>query len=91
MFRNPHMPRHPRHRGPHGGTSEPQSILLPTDGFTRAEARAWIKEHGYKVSGLDATESFWRFRQFDPDHRHSYRTIPFGTGILAVIEVPKRH
>ena len=94
MLRNPHMPRHPRHRGPHGGTSEPQSILLPTDGFTRAEARAWIREHGYKVSGLDATgagAAYYRFRQFDPDHRHSYRTIPFGAGILAVIEVPKRH
>ena len=29
--------------------------------------------------------------QFDPDRRHSYRTIPFGDeGIMAVIEVPKR-
>lgn len=97
MLRNPHMPRHPRPRGPHGGTSEPQSILMPVDVYTLAQAKAWIKEHGYKVRGLgrgeagEAGAAYYRFRQFDPDHRHDYRTIPFGkSGILAVIEVPKR-
>jgi hypothetical protein len=95
---NPHMPRHPRPVGPRGGTSEPQSILLPEDEFTPAQARAWVKRHGYKVSGYEAPSdrhggrgAYHRFRQFDPDRRHSYRTIPFGdSGIMAVVEVPKR-
>ena len=91
---NPHMPRHPRPRGPRGGTSEAQSILLPEDEFTPAQAKAWVKRHGFKVSGYEAPGergAYHRFRQFDPDRRHSYRTIPFGdSGIMAVVEVPKR-
>lgn len=90
---NPHMPRHPRPRGPRGGTSEAQSILLPEDDFTAAQAKAWVKKHGYKVGGYEAPGDagrYHRFRQFDPDRRHSYRTIPFGkSGVMAVIEVPK--
>lgn len=92
--RNPHMPRHPRPRGPRGGTSEAQSILLPEDEFTAAQAKAWVKRHGFKVSGYEAPGergAYHRFRQFDPDRRHSYRTIPFGdSGVMAVVEVPKR-
>lgn len=95
---NPHMPRHPRPRGPRGGTSEPQSILLPEDEFTAAQAKAWVKRHGFKVGGYEAPSdrhggrgAYHRFRQFDPDRRHSYRTIPFGKqGVMAVLEVPKR-
>jgi hypothetical protein len=65
---------------------------MPVDVYTLAQAKAWIKEHGYEVRGLgEADAAYYRFRQFDPDHRHVYRTIPFGkSGILAVIEVPKR-
>jgi len=92
--RNPSMPRHPRPRGPRGGTSEVQSVLMPTDAFSPAQAKAWVKRHGFKVGGYDAPDgrgAYHRFRQFDPDRRHSYRTIPFGdSGIMAVIEVPKR-
>ncbi len=98
MLANPHMPRHPRPRGPRGGTSEPQSILLPEDEFTAAQAKAWVKRHGFKVGGYEAPSdrhggrgAYHRFRQFDPDRRHSYRTIPFGKqGVMAVLEVPKR-
>lgn len=98
--RNPHMPRHARPRGPRGGTSEPQSILVPADEYTPAQAKAWVKNHGFKVSGFEAASErtsrdgrgiYHRFRQFDPDRRHSYRTIPLGdSGVMAVIEVPKR-
>ena len=91
---NPRMPRHPRPRGPRGGSSEAQSILLPEDDFTATQAKAWVKSHGFKVGGYEAPGergAYHRFRQFDPDRRHSYRTIPFGdSGIMAVVEVPKR-
>lgn len=97
---NPHMPRHPRPAGPRGGTSEPQSILVPADAFSPSQAKAWVKAHGFKVGGYEPPSAttardgrgvYHRFRQFDPDRRHSYRTIPFGEeGIMAVIEVPKR-
>jgi hypothetical protein len=97
---NPHMPRHPRPVGPRGGTSEPQSILVPADVYTLAQAKRWVKHHGFKVSGFEEASErtsrdgrgiYHRFRQFDPDRRHSYRTISFGdSGIMAVVEVPKR-
>jgi hypothetical protein len=97
---NPHMPRHPRPVGPRGGTSEPQSILVPADVYTPAQAKRWVEHHGFKVSGFEPASErtsrdgrgvYHHFRQFDPDRRHSYRTIPFGdSGIMAVIEVPKR-
>ena len=93
MPRVPRSPRHPRPRGPRGGTSEPQSILVPADVYTPAQAKQWVKHHGFKVGGYDAPDvrgAYHRFRQFDPDRRHSYRTIPMGkSGIMAVIEVPK--
>ena len=97
---NPHMPRHARPRGPRGGTSEVQSVLVPADVYTPAQAKRWVKRHGFKVSGFEEASErtsqdgrgiHHRFRQFDPDRRHSYRTIPLGdSGIMAVIEVPKR-
>lgn len=91
---NPHMPRHARPRGPRGGTSEVQSVLVPADVYTPAQAKRWVKHHGFKVSGLEPASGrsiHHRFRQFDPDRRHSYRTIPLGdSGIMAVVEVPKR-
>lgn len=97
---NPHMPRHPRPVGPRGGTSEVQSVLVPADAFSPSGAKAWVKHHGFKVSGYEPASErtsrdgrgiYHRFRQFDPDRRHSYRTITLGDeGILAVVEVPKR-
>jgi len=97
---NPHMPRHARPRGPRGGTSEPQSILVPADVYTPAQAKRWVEHHGFKVGGFEPASErtshdgrgiYHRFRQFDPDRRHSYRTISFGdSGIMAVVEVPKR-
>jgi hypothetical protein len=48
-------------------------------------------EEASERTSRDGRGIYHRFRQFDPDHRHSYRTIPFGdSGIMAVIEVPKR-
>lgn len=83
---------HPRHNPQRGrASSRVQSVLIPTDSFTLRQARKWIDEHGYDDYGVDETEQYYRFRQFDPDKRHGYRTIEFGdSGIKAVIQVPKK-
>lgn len=71
--------------------SEVQSLLIPVDLMSLAQAKRWAKDHGYLVGRLDESERYYRFRQFDPSKRHGYRTIPFGDeGIMAVIQVPKR-
>lgn len=71
--------------------SEVQSLLIPIDLMSLAQAKRWAKDHGYLVGRLDESERYYRFRQFDPSKRHGYRTIPFGDeGIMAVIQVPKR-
>lgn len=72
-------------------SSKVQSVLIPTDSFTMRQARKWVDEHGYADHGVDETDQYYRFRQFDPDKRHGYRTIEFGdSGIKAVIQVPKK-
>jgi len=37
-----------------GGGSQIQSVLFPRSRYTLAQAKAWIKKHGYKVE-----ESYW--------------------------------
>lgn len=71
------------------GSSEAQSILLPTSRYSAAQAKAWLKSHG-KKSSLDTTENFHRARQFDPSQCSSTpKTITMGKGIKAVICVKK--
>lgn len=69
-----------------------QSVLIPTAKFSRAEAVKWIEEHDFKNGGIDETDNYFRFRQFDPDHCSTEpRTITLSAkeGIKAVICVPK--
>lgn len=47
--------------------SKVQSVLVPTDGFTRDEAKTWVEEHGFTAKKIDETDDFFRFRQFPPD------------------------
>lgn len=71
--------------------SKVQSVLIPTDRYTLRAARKWIKEHGFVDEGVDETERYYRFRQFEPTRHYAYRTISFGdSGIKAVIRVSKR-
>jgi hypothetical protein len=57
-----------------------QSVQLRRDKFTKGEAFAWIREHGYKADKVDVGPGFYRFRQHDPDRLKGgrFRTIDFG-------------
>lgn len=58
-----------------------QSIQLRTDKFSKGEAFAWIREHGYKATKVDIGPHFYRFRQVDPERLKGgrFRTVDFGT------------
>jgi hypothetical protein len=62
-----------------------QSLIFPRDRWTKAEARAWLKSHGYKSRSVDETSQSWRFRQEDPDQFDVLRTKAFGDNIKAVV------
>jgi hypothetical protein len=62
-----------------------QSLIFPRDKWTKAEARAWLKAHGYKSRSVDETSQSWRFRQEDPDQFDVLRTKSFGDNIKAVV------
>lgn len=57
-----------------------QSVLFDKEIWTRAKARAWLKENDLKSDKLDETEDNFRFRQRDPgDFKpRSFRTISPG-------------
>lgn len=64
-----------------------QSVLVPKTGYTRAEAAAWLKYHGFKLrfggKGPDATANFYRYRQRNPRGR-VYFTHVLPSGIELV-------
>lgn len=62
-----------------------QSLLFPRDKWTKPEARAWLKEHGYKSKKVDETDRYYRFRQRDPDEFTVLRTKDFGEHIKAIV------
>jgi len=69
-----------------------QSLVFDREEFTRAEARAWAKRHGYQHEGLDVKPGTYRIRQKHPRAFQSgtFRTIHFGSGIEAVVACPAR-
>lgn len=64
-----------------------QSVLVPRKGFTEAEARAWCKNHGFSTEKRDATERFFRFRQFEPGQcKGQPRSMKMGEdGVIAIV------
>ena len=45
---------------------EAQTILFDRSIYTPAQARKWLKDHGFKAGKIDKGEKFLRFRQKDP-------------------------
>jgi len=66
-------------------------ILLKRVFDTLADARKWVKDHGFVDKKVDTTENTWRFRQFPPGKCKSgtFRTISMTKGVQAGICVPK--
>lgn len=66
---------------------ELQSLIFPKKYWTLAQARKWLREHGYKSRGVDVKPTTYRFRQEDDWHfvRSSFRNLHWGKHILAAM------
>lgn len=74
-------------------TTQIQTLLFPRVNWSRKDAAAWARKHGFIASKVDATEDYLRFRQEDPAQfqENSFRTINLKRGrkpIVAVIARP---
>jgi hypothetical protein len=57
-----------------------QSVSLRRSSFSKGDAFAWVRDHGYSASKVDISPHFYRFRQADPERFHGahFRTIDLG-------------
>ena len=58
-----------------------QNISLRRDKFSKGEAYAWIRSHGYDITKpAHVSPHFYQFRQVDPARLHGarFRTIDLG-------------
>lgn len=69
-----------------------QSLLFAKEGFTKAQAKRWVKEHGYTQTYIDEKENTLRVRQEEPSSflKTSFRVISFRPGVKAVIACPRK-
>jgi hypothetical protein len=62
-----------------------QSVLIPRSRYSESEARAWLKEHGYRSGKIDVTDKYYRFRQAEPGLFSRMRTKGVSGGIKLII------
>jgi hypothetical protein len=68
-----------------------QSVLIPRKLYSLTKAKTWISKHNYKLKKVDTTEDYYRFRQYTPKDKDTYRTIGLGKeGIKAVININQK-
>lgn len=65
-----------------------QSVLFPNDKFTLQKAKKWLRENDHKITKVDKTENYLRFRQEDPDNFKKYRTKTLPNGVQFVLGIP---
>lgn len=69
-----------------------QTLVFCDEVFTRGQAKAWAKAHGFKYgdAAIEVTSQSTRIRQHPPtDYRRStFRTIELTDGVKAVVGVP---
>jgi murein DD-endopeptidase MepM/ murein hydrolase activator NlpD len=63
--------------------SHVQSLLFPRDKYTTAQARRWVKSHGYRSGKTSVEGRFIHVRQEPSAKFARIRTVPFGRGIVA--------
>ena len=68
-----------------------QTLILSQQFFNQREASSWIRRHGFRLTKIDESSNFWRFRQQDPNafEKDSFRTIRLRPGVEAVIGCPR--
>ena len=80
----------PRNAGCPVGT-QVQSVILSQQFFNQREAASWIRRNGFRLSKIDESANFWRFRQQPPSQfeEGTFRTIRLRPGVEAVIGCPR--
>ena len=68
---------------------ETQSVLVPRDTYTLAQAKQWVSSHNYKSPKVDITKRFYRFRQHDPSDFGRMRTVRLHGGVELIVGLPK--
>lgn len=67
-----------------------QSVILSQQFFSLREAEDWILSHDFRVSKIDESRNFWRFRQQPPTwfKKGTFRTIRLRPGVEAIVGCP---
>ena len=61
-----------------------QSVLIPTNAFTLPQAIRWLIVHKYKVTKVDITDNYYRFRQLEPNHKKKYYSLVLPNNIILI-------
>lgn len=71
--------------------SRVQTVLFPKNKFTIGQALAWIRRHGFIENfhnkGVDITDKYLRYRQFDPNKNSKYFTKILNDGVHLVMQL----
>jgi hypothetical protein len=62
-----------------------QTLIFSKSHFSRTQAVAWARGHGFSARKVDVKPSTWRIRQSDPRGFERMRTVRFAPGVEAVI------
>ncbi len=65
--------------------SKVQSLVFERYCWTVPAARAWAKQHRYKIDKEDVSQRFIRFRQLDPKQYKVVGAMPFQRGLKALL------
>lgn len=74
-------------------STQVQTLLFPRSTWSRKDAAAWARKHGFRAGAPDITDDYLRYRQVDPEQFQdaSFRTIAIKGGskpIQAVVARP---
>lgn len=64
--------------------SEVQSILFQKSKYTLAQAKLWLKKHGYTSTKVDETDEYYRFRQSEPSQYDHFATDDWKNGLKVI-------
>lgn len=62
-----------------------QSFIFNKNHYTLKQAVEWLKKYHFKYSNIDEKENTYRFRQADPKHFKTLRTITVREGLQAIV------
>ena len=61
-----------------------QSVLIPKNKFSLPEAIRWLIIHKYKITKVDITHNYYRFRQQEPNNKKKYYSLVLPNNIILI-------